>query len=161
MAADGRHAPFGPSRAAAVLVAGLAVGALAHSAARTSSERAGRGPRPDAGVPRLVEAPPDAGPPESAAARALREGRPVDVNRASARDLELLPRIGPALAGRIVESREAEGPFEEPEDLARVRGIGPRTVERLRRFVVTTDGPPDAGPSVGRATRPAVQDPDG
>lgn len=56
----------------------------------------------------------------------------VDVNRATARELEVLPGIGPALAGRIVASREEEGPFRTVEDLQRVRGIGPATVERLR-----------------------------
>jgi len=68
---------------------------------------------------------------ESPAAIALREGRKLDVNRASPADLELLPRVGPAIAGRIVAAR----PFESVEDLQRVRGIGPRTVERLRPMI--------------------------
>lgn len=70
-----------------------------------------------------------AGPPESRPA-----GQPplVDVNRATARELEALPGIGPALAGRIVASREEEGPFRSVEELQRVRGIGPATVARLR-----------------------------
>ena len=59
----------------------------------------------------------------------------VDVNRATSRELETLPGIGPALAGRIVASREEEGPFRRVEDLERVRGIGPATVERLRPLV--------------------------
>lgn len=75
----------------------------------------------------------------------LREGRPVDVNLASAEELQLLPRIGPTLAARIVEERERGGPFRSLGDLARVRGIGPRTVERLA--ALATAGPPrDAGP---------------
>lgn len=55
----------------------------------------------------------------------------IDINSASAAQLEALPGIGPALAGRIVASREAEGPFASVSALQRVRGIGPRTVERL------------------------------
>ncbi len=54
--------------------------------------------------------------------------QPVDVNRASERELVSLPRIGPALARRIVEAR----PFADLADLTRVRGIGPVTIERLR-----------------------------
>lgn len=57
---------------------------------------------------------------------------PIDVNRASETDLTRLPRIGPALAARIIEHR----PFTSVEDLARVPGIGPRTIERLREHVV-------------------------
>lgn len=55
----------------------------------------------------------------------------VDVNRADAAALEQLPGIGPALARRILEAR-AERPFDGPEDLLRVRGIGPATLEKLR-----------------------------
>ncbi|MBX3270049.1 MAG: helix-hairpin-helix domain-containing protein [Sandaracinaceae bacterium] len=67
------------------------------------------------------------------------EEEPIDVNAASPAELELLPRIGPSLAARIVEARERDGPFESVDDLGRVRGIGPRTVDRLRGLV--TAGP--------------------
>jgi competence protein ComEA len=64
------------------------------------------------------------------------DARPrVRVNRASAEELETLPGIGPALAAAIVASRNRLGPFRRVEDLARVPGIGPRTVERLRERV--------------------------
>ena len=62
-------------------------------------------------------------------------GRMIDLNLAPVSELQLLPGIGPALAGRIVESREAEGPFASVEDLARVRGIGVKTIDRVRPFV--------------------------
>lgn len=55
----------------------------------------------------------------------------IDVNRADAESLQRLPGIGPALAGRIIDAR-AEGLFRSVDDLVRVRGIGPATVERLR-----------------------------
>lgn len=58
--------------------------------------------------------------------------RLIDINRAPAAELELLPGIGPALAARIVEHRQAHGPFRRVEDLTSVRGIGPVTLERLR-----------------------------
>lgn len=59
----------------------------------------------------------------------------IDLDRASAGDWERLPGIGPALAARIVSDRAANGAFKTPEGLLRVRGIGPRTLERLRPFL--------------------------
>jgi competence ComEA-like helix-hairpin-helix protein len=59
----------------------------------------------------------------------------LDVNRDPAADLELLPGIGPAKASAIVESRARDGPFGSVEELARVKGIGEKTVERIRPWV--------------------------
>jgi competence ComEA-like helix-hairpin-helix protein len=56
----------------------------------------------------------------------------VDLNRASALELDALPGIGPVLAGRIVEHRRRHGPFKEVEDLVAVPGVGPALMERLR-----------------------------
>ena len=67
--------------------------------------------------------------------QALARARQVDVNTADVAELERLPQVGPALARRIVAEREARGPFRSPQDLARVRGIGPKTVETLREYV--------------------------
>lgn len=67
-------------------------------------------------------------PPEQLAAL----GQPVDVNRAALAELESLPRIGPALARRIVEGR----PYIDVDALERVRGIGPATLRRLRNRAV-------------------------
>ena len=61
----------------------------------------------------------------------------LDPDRASAAEWERLPGIGPSLASRITADRAANGPFGSPEGLLRVRGIGPRTLERLRPFLRT------------------------
>lgn len=54
----------------------------------------------------------------------------IDVNTATASELQRLHRIGPALSQRIIEERTANGPFASISDLQRrVRGIGPKTVE--------------------------------
>ncbi len=58
---------------------------------------------------------------------------------AAADDLEAVPGIGPVRAGAIVEERERGGRFENVEALARVRGIGPATVERLRPWLGAQD----------------------
>jgi len=59
----------------------------------------------------------------------------VNINTASARELESLPGIGPALAQLIIQGR----PYEAVDDIVRVRGIGPRLVDSLRPML-TTDG---------------------
>jgi len=60
----------------------------------------------------------------------------VDLNSASAADLELLPFVGPVTAARIVAFRSRHGAFSSLEELARVQGIGRRTVSRLESHVV-------------------------
>jgi len=62
---------------------------------------------------------------------------PVDVNRASASELDQLPGVGPATAAAIVAHRDANGPFGSVDDLEAVRGIGPTKVEALRGLVTT------------------------
>src|SRR5690606_15101474 len=64
------------------------------------------------------------------AGAALGPGR-IDINLAGARELELLPGIGPALAERIVAERERNGPFASVDDLRRVSGMGERLVRRV------------------------------
>lgn len=61
----------------------------------------------------------------------------VDLNSASASELSALPNIGPVLAERIIADRTAHGAFTDIDDLARVPGIGPRTIEALRTHAVT------------------------
>ena len=76
----------------------------------------------------------------------------VDINRASALELERLPRVGPSLAARIIADREANGQFGHADALDRVRGIGPATLRLIRphlceQQVSTGNGAlPDAGP---------------
>jgi competence protein ComEA len=62
---------------------------------------------------------------------------PVDLNRATADELDGLPGIGPSTAAAIVAWREANGPFASPEDLLEVRGIGPAKLDAIRTQVVT------------------------
>ena len=59
----------------------------------------------------------------------------IDINRASAAEWESLPRIGPKIAERILAFRAAQGPFLAVDDLQQVRGIGEKTLERIRPHV--------------------------
>jgi competence protein ComEA len=60
----------------------------------------------------------------------------VDINSAEWPELAELPEIGETLARRIVESRAALGRFADHDDLLRVRGIGPRTLEQMRPYLL-------------------------
>jgi competence protein ComEA len=69
---------------------------------------------------------------------AVDASRAVNLNTATAEELQTLPGIGPALARRIVGHRAAQGPFRSVEELEKVPGIGPATATRLRGRVTTT-----------------------
>jgi competence protein ComEA len=80
----------------------------------------------------------------------------VNVNTATAEQLQLLPRVGPSLAKRIIEFREANGPFKAPEELVRVKGIGEKSFARLKPYVsVEGDTTLTEKVKASRAKRPA------
>lgn len=62
----------------------------------------------------------------------------VDLNLATEKDFEALPGIGPVLAGRIIEYRQARGAFRDVEQLRLVKGIGKKTFDRIRSLVAVT-----------------------
>ncbi|MGQ0643446.1 MAG: ComEA family DNA-binding protein [Gemmatimonadaceae bacterium] len=87
----------------------------------------------------------------------------VDVDRATAAELDLLPRVGPALAQRIISNREEFGPFGSLAALARVKGIGPKLVTRLAAHVTFSGSvrpstalsvSPGSAPNSGRSPPP-------
>jgi competence protein ComEA len=56
----------------------------------------------------------------------------IDLNRATWVELMQLPGVGETLAQRILEHRDEHGPFQSVDDLDTVKGIGPKTLEKLR-----------------------------
>ena len=60
---------------------------------------------------------------------------PIDLNRATASQLDALPGVGPSTAGAIVAHRAENGPFRSVDDLLAVKGLGPAKVEALRSLV--------------------------
>lgn len=115
----------GPAKTAAAILLVLAGGlglvstfGREHSRAGVSPAAAGPGP----GAP---------------AAAALVSAR-IDLNTATRAEFESLPGIGPTLARRIIDHRGTRGPFRTVEELDRVSGIGPVTMERLRPFVTVS-----------------------
>jgi competence protein ComEA len=93
-------------------------------------------------LPRIGEDPPepvtpaDSGSPDTGVPSSAPGDGLLDLNRASAAELEELPGIGPARAAAIVEHRERHGPFGVPGDLRAVPGIGEVTFQNLAPLVV-------------------------
>ena len=79
--------------------------------------------------------------PEPEETDGAKEGaKPVDINTASAEELETLPGIGSVLAQRIIEYRAEHGPFASVEDLLEVKGIGEATLDKFRDQIMVGPG---------------------
>jgi len=125
---------FRPLLSLALLAAGcLALGLLRGGAAPPAPQP------PGLRAPEGLATPPPApvGAPADFAAAAAAAPAPavVRLNAATRAELESLPGIGPALAGRILEFRAAHGPFRHASELLLVRGIGPKKWAALRALV--------------------------
>lgn len=83
-----------------------------------------------AAAPLTAQAAGEKATPAAAAAQA-----PVNVNQATAKQLESLPGVGKVTAESIVAYRTQKGPFASVDDLGKVKGIGPKTLEKLRPLV--------------------------
>ena len=80
-----------------------------------------------------------------AAAGALKKhlpDKPIDLNTATADELQQLPAVGPTMAKAIVDFREKSGPFRRVEDLLAIRGITKERLEKIRPYVKIV--PPDS-----------------
>jgi competence protein ComEA len=72
---------------------------------------------------------------------ALAPGTQIDLNAADAQALGSLPGVGPALAARIVEYREVNGPFASVDELADVGGVTQRVVDAISPFLIVRNTP--------------------
>ena len=82
----------------------------------------------------VVGAPPRAGAPPGPSPPTTPSG-PIDLNRATAAELDALPGIGPSTAQAIVTHREEHGPYASVDALEDVRGIGPAKLDAIRALV--------------------------
>lgn len=97
-------------------------------------------------VPRKGEVPPPtraANTPHSTTQATPRDSKsnpevrfPIDLNTATAEQLEAIPGIGPALAQRIVDHRRANGRFQSVDELLEMQGIGQKRLETIRRYLI-------------------------
>src|ERR1700733_8489271 len=67
---------------------------------------------------------------------------PIDINSASSAQLQEVPGIGPATADKILQMRKSYGTFKSVDDLLSVRGIGPKRLEKMRKYLVAGHAAP-------------------
>jgi comEA protein len=83
---------------------------------------------------------------------------PIDINSASSAQLQEVPGIGPATADKILQMRKSYGAFKSVDDLLSVRGIGPKRLEKMRKYLVAGHAAQRKGPGgapAKSATKPA------
>jgi competence protein ComEA len=107
-------------------------------------------------APREISDPPSV---ENPAARAESPAPRLDLNRATRAELALLPGVGPSRARSVTDYRDLHGPFKSVEDLRKIPGIGPKTLEKFRAYLFVDDdampvrdpAPPAAAPPMQSA----------
>jgi comEA protein len=60
---------------------------------------------------------------------------PININTANSEELQLVPGIGPVTAEKILQMRKSYGPFKSVDDLRAIRGIGPKRLEKMRKYL--------------------------
>jgi competence ComEA-like helix-hairpin-helix protein len=61
--------------------------------------------------------------------------KPVNINSASAEELQTVPGIGPVTAEKILKMRKSNGAFKSVDDLLAIRGLGPKRLEKMRKYL--------------------------
>ena len=61
--------------------------------------------------------------------------KPVNINTANSAELQQVPGIGPATAQKILEMRKSYGAFKSVDDLLAIRGLGPKRLEKMRKYL--------------------------
>jgi len=80
--------------------------------------------------------------------------QPVNINTADSTQLQLVPGIGPSTAEKILQMRKSYGAFKSVNDLMAIRGIGPKRLEKMRKYL--TVGKPAASNTPQPASEKAI-----
>ena len=80
--------------------------------------------------------------------------KPIDLNIANIKELQELPGVGAVTAQRIIDLREKSGRFHRVEDLLAVRGISPKKLDAMRKYI-TVSSAPAVAPPAKKAVPPA------
>ena len=83
---------------------------------------------------------------------------PINLNTATSEELQLVPGIGPVTADKILQMRKSYGAFKSVDDLRAVRGIGPKRLEKMRKYLTVgkAGARPDAGAKPPAPAKPAT-----
>jgi competence protein ComEA len=79
---------------------------------------------------------------------------PVNLNTATSEELQLVPGIGPVTAEKILQMRKSYGAFKSVDDLTAIRGIGPKRLEKMRKYLTV-----GKAASAGKPSSPAKSAP--
>jgi len=72
--------------------------------------------------------------------------QPININTADSTQLQLVPGIGPSTAEKILQMRKSYGAFKSVNDLMAIRGLGPKRLEKMRKYL-TVGKPASAAPN--------------
>jgi competence ComEA-like helix-hairpin-helix protein len=80
---------------------------------------------------------------------------PVNLNTATSEQLQLVPGIGPVTADKILQMRKSCGAFKSVDDLRAVRGIGPKRLEKMRKYLTVGKVASQSKPAANKPVTPA------
>jgi len=79
--------------------------------------------------------------------------KPVNLNTATSEQLQQVPGIGPATAGKILQMRKTYGPFKSVDDLLAIRGLGAKRLDKMRKYLTV------GKPTASKSTTPPAKSP--
>ena len=83
---------------------------------------------------------------------------PINLNTANATDLQQVPGIGPSTAQKILDTRKSYGAFKSVDDLLAIKGIGPKKLEKMRKYLTVAKPParkqPNSPQTASAPTKP-------
>ena len=77
--------------------------------------------------------------------------KPVNLNTATSEELQPVPGIGPATADKILQVRKSYGAFKSVDDLLAIRGLGPKWLEKMRKYLIV------GKPAAAKPTTPSAK----
>ena len=84
---------------------------------------------------------------------------PINLNSASSAELQQVPGIGPSTADKILEMRKSYGAFKSVDDLLAIKGIGPKRLEKMRKYLTVGRSPQTKRPPTSAQPAPAKPPP--
>lgn len=92
---------------------------------------------------------------DAALAKKKPPAHPINLNSASAAELQQVPGIGPSTADKILEMRKSYGAFKSVDDLLAIKGIGPKRLEKMRKYLTVGKSSQTKKPATGAQSVPA------
>ncbi len=84
---------------------------------------------------------------------------PINLNTATSEQLQEVPGIGPATADKILKMRKSYGAFKSVDDLRAIKGIGPKRLEKMRKYLTVAKPSTKADAKTSAKTPPAASKP--